>query len=129
MFTARALVLGVVAGLAFVLVYPTAQSYLAQRARLTSAQQELAEARLTNANLENELERWSDPAYVTSQARSRLSFVMPGERAYRVVDPDVAVEPVTVGDGPTGTLTGPSRVWYVDVWTSVTIAGEAGEGR
>ena len=123
--TARALVLGAVVLLAFVLVYPTAQSYLAQRAKLHAAERDLADATARKADLDNELERWSDPAYVTSQARSRLSFVMPGERAFRVVDPDTATDQPDLGDGPVST-TGSDRAWYADVWTSVTIAGQAG---
>ncbi len=123
--TPRALVLGVVVMLAFVLVYPTAQSYLAQRAKLNAAERDLADAQATRTELDNELERWSDPAYVTSQARSRLSFVMPGERAFRVVDPDTAVDETGPGDGPVA-VDGSDRAWYADVWTSVKVAGQAG---
>ena len=36
-------------------------------------------------NAEAELARWRDPAYVKSQARDRLHFVLPGERQYIVV--------------------------------------------
>ncbi len=124
--TPRALVLGIVLMLAFALVYPTAQSYLAQRAKLSSTERDLADAQARQAQLDNELQRWSDPAYVTSQARSRLSFVMPGERAFRVVDPDTAVDEPDPGDGPVSTFTGSGRAWYTDVWTSVQVAGEAG---
>ena len=123
--TPRALVLGVVVLLAFALVYPTAQSYLAQRARLDAAERDLADAQTRRAELDNELERWSDPAYVTSQARSRLSFVLPGERAFRVVDPETVDAP-TPQAGPAGTLTRSDRAWYADVWTSVKIVGGGG---
>ncbi|MDR3068518.1 MAG: septum formation initiator family protein, partial [Cellulomonas sp.] len=58
----------------------------------------------------------------TSQARSRLSFVLPGERAFRVVDPDTAVDEPESGDGPVS-VSGSDRAWYSDVWTSVKVAG------
>ena len=124
--TARALVLGAVVLLAFVLVYPTAQSYLAQRAKLNATERSLADEQARRAELDNELERWSDPAYVTSQARSRLSFVLPGERAFRVVDPETASDEPDLGDGPVTTSTWSGRAWYADVWTSVKVAGQAG---
>lgn len=107
---------------AFILVYPTAQSYLAQRARLNAAERDLVAEQVRKAELDNQLERWSDPAYVTSQARSRLSFVMPGEWAYRVVDPETAEETHT----PAPTISGSDQAWYADVWTSVQAVDELG---
>ncbi|MCL2849256.1 MAG: septum formation initiator family protein [Micrococcales bacterium] len=107
----------------FVLVYPTAQSYLAQRAKLNAAERELAAAMARNAELDNQMRRWSDPAYVTSQARSRLSFVMPGERAFRVVDPETADAPD--GEVQPRIIVGSDQAWYVDVWTSVQVVGES----
>ena len=39
-------------------------------------------------DLENEIRRWDDEAYVTAQARERLGFVFPGEQAVRVLHPE-----------------------------------------
>src|SRR5690606_10167358 len=76
-----------------------------------------------------ELDRWSDEAYVAARARERLSFVMPGETAYRVIDPETVTEPPAVEDE--GPLAGPAlpagsalQPWYTTVWESVRIAGE-----
>lgn len=41
--------------------------------------------------LEEQLERWSDRAFVEAQARSRLLFVYPGDITYLVID-DVAAD-------------------------------------
>jgi cell division protein FtsB len=126
MLTARTLAVGMVATLALGVVYPNLRAYLGQQAELNQTRRDLAEARAEKADLENEMARWDDPAYVTSQARTRLSFVMPGERAFRVVDADSVEAPVVLKDGPAGTLTGGSEsVWYEDIWQSVTIAGES----
>jgi hypothetical protein len=32
-----------------------------------------------------ELAKWNDPEYVASQARARLHFIFPGERAYIII--------------------------------------------
>jgi hypothetical protein len=36
--------------------------------------------------MEVERRRWEDPAYIRSQARDRLYYVMPGEVSYLVMD-------------------------------------------
>jgi len=116
------MVLGVVTLLAFVLVYPTLHSYLSERAAVDALRAQVAAVRQQNDDLAADLARWDDPAYVAAQARERLSFVMPGETAWRVVDPETvpgeepaeAVEPDVVQ--------APPPPWYVAVWESVRSA-------
>ena len=65
-----------------------------------------------------------------AQARDRLSFVMPGERAWRVIDPDTVVDvldPETgreVADGPVSVDALDGAPWYASLWRSVELAGE-----
>lgn len=128
LFTIRVMVLAAVACLAFVLVFPTLHSYLAQRQDLEKLDAQVTAAQARNDDLQAELDRWSDPAYVEAQARERLSYVMPGERALRVSDPQTVVETVvpddaTVGDG--AVIGADSTVpWYSQIWSSVEIAGD-----
>ncbi|MBU4337637.1 MAG: septum formation initiator family protein [Actinobacteria bacterium] len=123
------MVLGVVVLLAFVLVYPTLHAYIAQRAALATLDAQVAAAQQQNDDLQNDLQRWQDPAYVTSQARERLAFVLPGERAYRVVDPETVQETPTASDGPAGAVQDTTSLpWYTSVWQSVEVAGEAAAG-
>ena len=127
LISARAMVLGVVALLAFVLVYPTLHSYLAEKAAVDALRAKVAASQTTNDDLTAELARWNDPAYITAQARERLSFVMPGETAWRVVDPQTvpgeAPDPVaTPAAAPT-----PSVPWYGKVWQSVQGADQASD--
>lgn len=63
------------------------QKYFAQRAQinLLSAQVKANQAALEEAR--KELELWNDPNYIRSQARSRLHFVLPGERQYILTNP------------------------------------------
>jgi cell division protein FtsL len=131
LFTVRALVMFVVLSIAFVLVFPTLRQYLDQQVQLEQLRAEVAQAEHANEDLEAELARWSDPAYVEAQARERLAFVMPGERALRVADPEVVPDPAAP---PTGTVPtpvepdDPTRPWYAQLWDSVQVAGAAGTG-
>ncbi|GHS87677.1 hypothetical protein AGMMS50218_10050 [Actinomycetota bacterium] len=129
LFSIRVLVLGLVTLLAFVLVFPTLRSYLAQRAELDQLNAQVEAARARNEDLTASLSRWDDRAYVIAQARERLSFVMPGETPYRVVDPETV--PDTPVAGPDAPAPGPVGAddsvapWYSQIWDSVRIAGEA----
>lgn len=119
------MVLGVVALLAFVLVYPTLHSYLAEKTAVDALRAKVVAAQSTNDDLTADLARWDDPAYITAQARERLSFVMPGETAWRVVDPQTvpgeAPDPATTPE----TAVAPSAPWYATVWQSVQGADRA----
>lgn len=125
MFTVRAMVFTIVVLVAFVLVYPTLGSYLETRAEVEQLRAARDAARAENADLEADLRRWDDDAYVVAQARERLSFVMPGETAFRVVDPEV-VPDTTAPDSSAVPLPpdGSTRPWYATVWESVQVAGD-----
>jgi hypothetical protein len=121
-----------VLSIAFVLVFPTLRQYLDQQVQLQQLRAEVAQAEARGEDLQAELDRWSDPAYVEAQARSRLAFVMPGERALRVADPEIVPPDAATEDeaaGPVGGETDdPTRPWYARVWDSVQVAGAAGTG-
>jgi cell division protein FtsB len=124
LFTVRAMVFSCVLLLAFVLVYPTLHAYLKQRVEVDQLRAQVAAAQQRNDDLEADLRRWDDPAYVTAQARERLSFVMPGEKAFRVVDPETVPDTLPSADGPATVLDPAStQPWYATVWESVEIAG------
>lgn len=125
LFTIRAMVFSCVLLLAFVLVYPTLHAYLEQRVEVDQLRAEVEAARERNDNLEADLGRWDDPAYVTAQARERLSFVLPGEKAFRVVDPETVPDTPPAADGPASVLdAGSTLPWYATVWESLEVAGE-----
>lgn len=130
LFSVRALVLFVVGLLAFVLLFPTVRAYLAQRADNDRLVQHVAQARAENEDLTAELKRWTDDAYVAAQARERLAFVLPGDTAFRVVDPETVHDPAApildvTGSGPALVAEGTTTPWYATIWESVRIAGEA----
>lgn len=127
----RAIVLGVVLLLGFTLLFPTIRAYLGQRAELEALAAQVARAEQEEQALERELDRWEDPAFVAAQARERLRYVLPGETAYRVIDPEVVVEEdadlaaPTPQAGPALPNDGEVNPWYATVWESLEIAGAA----
>ncbi|WP_447587384.1 septum formation initiator family protein [Cellulomonas persica] len=128
LFSVRTIVLGCVLVLAFVLVYPTLHTYLRQEADLRALRAQVAAARERNDDLEAELGRWDNPAYVTAQARERLSYVLPGEKAYRVVDPESVQDPDDeVADETPVVATTAEVPWYTSVWESLVVAGETSD--
>jgi len=114
----RALTLGIILFiLAFTLAPPT-QRYFAQRAQINAVKAQLHSGDLALAEAKRELERWRDPAYIKSQARERLHFIMPGERQYIVTDSTQGTQsaPKTAvsKDLPSG------LPWYNRVISSIT---------
>ena len=127
----RVMVIGILALGAVALLVPTFMRYLDQRAELTSLRSEVAATRTSNDELTNALSRWDDNSYVIAQARERLSYVFPGETAYKVIDPQTVVDDDTnpqtgqaVEDGAvTFSIGSKDRTWYSTLWDSVEVAG------
>ncbi|MGB2556181.1 MULTISPECIES: FtsB family cell division protein [Cellulosimicrobium] len=126
--TVRTLVLSVVVLLAAVLLLPTLRAYVNQTGELRELRAGLEQAQAEHTELEAELARWDDQAYVEREARDRLNFVMPGERPWRVLDPETVVDDTDPQTGRTIT-DGPVRgyeegtPWYEAIWESVQVAG------
>lgn len=67
-------------------------------------------------DLENQIKRWDDEAYVTAQARERLGFVFPGEQAVRVLHPEaVTGQTGSEQQGDGGESDGQSLPWYEEL--------------
>jgi cell division protein FtsB len=79
------IMLGLVVLAAFVLV-PTIGTYVDQRQQIAALQAAVEVSREDVADLEAQRDRWTDPAYITTQARERLYYVRPGEVVYLVDD-------------------------------------------
>lgn len=97
-FTATLLALIVTA---VVVLSPSLQVLAEQRQQIAQLKEELEETDREVLALEDQLERWSDRAFVETQARSRLMFVYPGDITYLILDDlpsDVEDEGVAVSD-------------------------------
>ncbi|MFG6401914.1 MULTISPECIES: septum formation initiator family protein [unclassified Microbacterium] len=118
------IMLGLVVLAVFVLV-PTVGTYLDQRQQIAALQDAVAVSESDVADLEAQRDRWSDPAYITTQARERLYYRKPGEVVYLIDDdlPDSAVpqEAAPVSDEVEQTRTD----WMSQFVRSVATAGLA----
>ena len=94
-WTARELVRGVrVPGVALatlallvlgtLVLAPSVSTYLDQQQHIADLQARIAAQKADLARLDAQQARWNDPAYIRAEAGSRLFYVMPGERTYRV---------------------------------------------
>jgi cell division protein FtsB len=66
----------------------TFHSYALNLAELNNLKRQEASLVAQKQELENNIARWNDKAYITAQARERLGFVFPGEQAIRVEHPE-----------------------------------------
>ena len=125
MLTWRSAVIAGVIALAFAVVAPSVRAYMDQQVMLDGLRAEAATAQEEVDDLEADVARWDDPAYVVAQARERLAYVFPGETPYRVIDPESVTGPADsspAGERAPEALAG--AAWYDRLWGSVLDAGE-----
>ena len=80
-------VLGLIVA-ALVVLAPQLKTLVEQRQQIAQLEQEVKDAQDDLDDLDAEVARWSDPAYIEAQARDRLFYVFPGDVAYLVIDDD-----------------------------------------
>jgi cell division protein FtsB len=115
----------------FTLIFPTWRLYMTQQLQTAQLREQVAAAAQQNDELQAALGRWQDPAYVKAQARQRLSFAMPGDRTFRVSDPENAPTPQAapaLEPAPThldsDVAAADAPPWYAKLWDSVVVAGQ-----
>ena len=94
----------------------TLHTYALNLAQLNDLKNQEAALVTKKQDLENDIERWNDDSYVAAQARERLGFVFPGEKAVRVQHPE-AVTGTSEGTAKTksGTSDGKVLPWYSEL--------------
>ena len=122
---ARAVALAVVIFVLALLLAAPAQRYFAQRAQISALQHQLnaSERRVVQARID--LERWRDPAYIKTQARARLHFVMPGETQYIVIDTSKP-QKVASSSAAIATSLPAQAAWYERLISSVQLVANVG---
>ena len=116
------IMLGLVVLAAFVLV-PTIGTYVDQRQQITALETAVEVSRDEVADLQAQRERWTDPAYITTQARERLYYVRPGEVVY-LVDKDLPPELAPQEQAPVSEDVEQTRTdWMSQFVRSLTEAG------
>lgn len=115
-FSGRLIALLVVFVLVVVLVAPTVNNFLQQRANIASLKADIAAAQQQQKDLQNQISRWNDPAYVKQQARDRVNMMMPGETGYWVY----GGSPTPATPQQAGTSGNPDSLPWVDgLWQSI----------
>ena len=81
---------------ALVSLAPSLKNLVEQQQEIALREQQLADARNQVDELEQQVARWQDPAYLKAQARDRLIYAFPGDITYLVADDreNVAATPV-----------------------------------
>lgn len=102
----------------------SAKAYLQQRHEISATQTDIAQMQARNASLQDQVDRWKDPAYVAIQARERFGYVMPGQTAYVALDANGHKIASTAELGKPSDLPGRTpTAWWTTVWGSVKLAG------
>nr|VDG63152.1 Predicted membrane protein [Streptococcus thermophilus] len=78
------------------------------------------------ADLEEQIDRYNDPAYLEQEARRRLGMMAPGETAWRIIDPRMRSDAITTSRH--GEIA-PDTPWHTVIWDSLREIPEAEEPR
>ncbi len=70
---------------ALLLLAAPLKTLIEQRQQIAQLQASLDAAQQSVDDLNAQVDRWSDPAYIQAQARERLYYVMPGDITYLIV--------------------------------------------
>jgi cell division protein FtsB len=107
---------------ALVVLAPQLKTLVEQRQQIAQLEQQVQDAHDDLDDLDAEVARWSDPAYVEAQARDRLYYVYPGDVTYLVLSDDDA--PVVDDEQPISAQLQTTEVdWMTAFLSSVYTAG------
>ncbi|KQQ94787.1 hypothetical protein ASF62_10045 [Leifsonia sp. Leaf325] len=123
-FSGFSLIMMGLAVLAVIVLAPAAQSWVAQRQQIAALQQAVAAEKSEVESLTAERERWNDKTFITTQARERLAYVMPGEVSFLVINDlpaAAAAEPAPVSTEVQATKSD----WMQSLFASTMAAGLA----
>ena len=124
-FSGRAVALLAVLFIAALIMAQPLQLLLEQQADITHAQQQLKQETERQEELETELKRWNDPAFVQQQARERFNMVMPGERKYLVLDDEQEEDKLAETEPGIAPLDEDvEKGWADRLWGSVLSSGQ-----
>lgn len=112
----------IVAGTAVITAVIPFRQILEQQARVEGASAELARVNLENELLSGEVQALQTPEEIERLARENLGYVMPGETAFVVLEPEE-----TLATTPAAPIAEVEDVpWYVAIWNFFTGADLSG---
>lgn len=103
---------------------PALRATVNQQVQIKGLRDQITQQRETVAALQQEQQKWTDPAYVEQQARQRLKFVRVGDKSYTVIDGEQTAPVLTGG----ARIAAPAKAatvntpWYGELWQSMVIA-------
>lgn len=77
---------------ALVILAPSLRLLVEQQQEIAALEQRVVEQQAVVDELQTEIDRWQDPAYIEAQARDRLLYVYPGDISYLVIDDGLTPE-------------------------------------
>jgi cell division protein FtsB len=112
----------IIAGMAVITAVIPFRQILEQQARVDGASAELARINLENELLSGEVQALQTPEEIERLARENLGYVMPGETAYVVLEPEE-----TLATTPAAPIAEVDDVpWYRAIWNFFTGADMSG---
>ena len=123
--TGRAAILALTFAFVIVAVALPFKIWLSQRGDITTLNNQIRQAEQRVAELNAQDQRWNDPAYIESQARKRLHYVMPGESSKVVLGPRPSHQSKAVAEAIAHPAAPPTSdgPWYSQLWQSMVTAG------
>lgn len=109
-------------GLALVTTVIPFRQIVEQQNRLEAARAELVAVEAENQLLESEVTALNTPPEIERLARENLGYVMPGETAYVILDPEETI----LSSGPTASPEREPVPWFRAIWDFFTGADLAG---
>ena len=113
----------IITGMAVITAVIPFRQILDQQARVEGSAAELARINLENELLSGEVEALNTPEEIERLARENLGYVMPGETAYVVLEPDETLTSTTVAPVADD---GDDVPWYLAIWNFFTGADLSG---
>lgn len=77
---------------ALIVLAPSLRILVEQQQEIAALERLVAEQQAVVDELQTDIDRWQDPAYIEAQARDRLLYVYPGDITYLVIDDGLTVE-------------------------------------
>lgn len=125
-FSGFSLVMMVVLILAVVVLAPSLRTYAAQRQQISQLSATVGDQKARVDQLTSQRERWNDRTYVTTQARERLSYVLPGDISFLVINDLPVVAPPEADVSPVSAHIQSTTIdWLGSLFASTMTAGLA----
>ena len=125
-FSGFSLVMMVILVLAVVILAPSLRTYAEQRQQISQLSRAVADQQNEVDRLTSQRERWNDRTYVTTQARERLFYVLPGDISFLVINDLPVVAPLEADAAPVSTNIQSTKIdWLGSLFASTMTAGLA----